>query len=84
MTRQKVATILGVVVAFACLAKPGLAQTQATEKTAPGHQGRTVSPPQWPKRRVTRSPVVGRCSYSRTTIGRRCPAATITLGCRAI
>ena len=34
--------------------------------------------------RVIRSPVVGRCSYSRTTIGRRCPAATSRLGCRAI
>ena len=81
MTRHKVTTILGVVLAFACVAKPGLAQTQATNGTAPsGDQSAAARP----SRRVIRSPVVGRCSYSRTTIGRRCPAATITLGCRAI
>ena len=54
-------------------------------QTPHSRQGvRTSRPRHWPKRRVIRSPVVGLCSYSRTTIGRRCPAATIALGCRAI
>jgi hypothetical protein len=35
MTRQKVTTILGLVLAFACLAKAGLAQTQAPNATQP-------------------------------------------------
>ena len=35
MTRQKVATFVGVVLAFLCVARPGLAQTQATNATQP-------------------------------------------------
>ena len=35
MTRQKVITILGVVLAFACGARAGLAQPQATNATQP-------------------------------------------------
>ena len=34
MTRQKVVSILGVVLAFACVARPALAQTQATTTNA--------------------------------------------------
>ena len=34
MTRQKLTTILGVALAFACVARPGLAQTQATTTNA--------------------------------------------------
>jgi hypothetical protein len=35
MTGQKLRTILGVALAFACVANPGLAQTQATTATGP-------------------------------------------------
>ena len=85
MTRQKVKTILGVVLAFACAARPGWRKRRRPQQTQHSHQGiRTSLPPQWPKRRVIRSPVVGLCSYCRTTTGRRCPAATIDIGCRAI
>ena len=39
MIRHKVITILGVFLAFACVARAGLAQTQATNATQPsGHQ----------------------------------------------
>ena len=85
MTRHKFKTIL------ASLSHSRAWRTQACANAGDNNQrntdirGSRISlPPQWPKRRVIRSPVVGLCSYSRTTIGRRCPAATIALGCRAI
>ena len=84
MAQQRVITSLVVVLAFACVANAGFAQTQATTTSGPQTSGDQVCRRRWPSRRVIRSPVVGRCSYSRTTIGRRCPAAMIILGCRAI
>ena len=63
-----------------------LAQTQATTTNATqtsGDQDQSAAA-MAQAGELIRSPVVGCCSYSRTTIGRRCPAATIRLGCRAI
>ena len=52
MTRQKVTTILGVVLVFACVANAGLAQTQATTTNGTQTSGRISLPPRWPSRRA--------------------------------
>ena len=83
MTRQKLKTILGVALAVACVARPALAQTQATTTAEHRHQEVRISlPPQWPRRQLIRSPAVGCCRYSRTTTGWTCRSDP-EIGCRA-
>jgi hypothetical protein len=44
MTRQKVVTILGIALAFTCVARAGLAQTQTTQATqSSGDQDRSAA-----------------------------------------
>ena len=54
MAQQKVITSLVAVLAFACAANAGFAQTQATQPTEHRHRGRISLPPQWPRRQPIR------------------------------
>ena len=58
MARQKITALVGVVLALLCVARAGLAQTEATNTTQPsGDQG--TPPLRWHKRRQTRSLIAG-------------------------
>ena len=84
MAQQRVITSLVVVLAFACADERRLcANAGDHNQRQHRHQGIRVSRPrQWPRRQPIRSPVVGCCRYSRTTIGWTC-RSTPEIECRA-